>query len=211
MRGTGLFAMASGQRGASTSRHVGSIMKVIRYLLEKSMTAMQRAPWLWGMLAISVGLAACGNTPVHEGESFNPLAPYQYRVPAELDRACEAARLALLSQGYATEEAKTNQLKATKSFQPSDESHSVIEFNVVCAATRKGVTLYTNALEKRYELKKSNKSAGISVSSVGAISLPWGSSNESLIMVASKTIDDPAFYKRYYDLVDSHLGINTAR
>lgn len=160
------------------------------------------------LLTALAGLAACGSDPVHEKESFDPAAPYQYRVPAELDRACEAARLALLSQGYATEAARPHELKATKAFQPDDESHAVIEFNVVCATTRKGTMVYANALEKRFELKKDTKAAGISVPSLGAINLPWGSSSESLVMVASKTITTADFYRRYYDLIDQHLGIN---
>lgn len=43
--------------------------------------------------------------------------------------------------------------------------------------------------------------------SVGSISLPWGGSTESLVMVSAKTISDPDFYKRYYDLVGNELGL----
>lgn len=158
-----------------------------------------------------LGLAACGSKPVHLTERFDPLAPFQYRIPAELERACEAARLALLSQGYATEELRANQIKGSKAFQPEKDNHVLIDFNVVCAATRTGTTLYANALESRYDLKKTSQAAGISVASVGAISLPWGSSTESLVKVGGQTIADPDFYKRFYELVDSQLGIKAVR
>jgi hypothetical protein len=157
------------------------------------------------------GLAACASEPMHEKEGFDPNTPFQYRIPAELDRACEAARLALLSQGYAAEEVRPHQLKATKAFQPDDESHVMIEFNVVCAATRKGTTVYANALEKRYELKKDTTAAGISVPSLGSISLPWGSSSESLVLVASQTVSAPDFYQRYYGLIRQQLGIGAGQ
>jgi hypothetical protein len=162
---------------------------------------------LYLLVAATAGLVACGSAPVYEGESFNPKSPYQYRVPAEVERVSEAARLALLSQGYETQQIAANQLKASKAFQPDEDTHAMIEFNVSCALTREGTILYANALEKRYELKKHSQSAGISVPSIGSITLPWGSSDESLVMVSAKTIDDPDFYKRFYDLVDRELGI----
>ena len=173
------------------------------------MTGWRGASGFIGLFAISVGLTACGSNPVHQRERFNAQSPFQYRVPAEPERACEGARLALLSQGYVTDEVKANHLKANKAFQSSEDSHEVIEFNVVCASTRKGTVLYANALENRYGLKKSSQSAGISVPTLGSISLPWGSTNESLVLVASKTISESGFYKRFYDLVDQNLGINS--
>lgn len=162
-------------------------------------------------LLAATALVGCGSAPVHQSESFDPAAPFQYRVPSELARACDAARLALLSQGYSTEQARPDLLKGSKYFQPETESHVAIEFNVVCAATRLGTTLYTNAQETRYELKKSSQSAGFSVAAVGSISLPWGSSTEALVKVGGQTIDDPDFYKRFYELVDKQLGIKVVR
>lgn len=159
------------------------------------------------LLVVAAMLSACGSTPVYEHERFNPRSPYQYRVTADLDSTCEAARLALLSQGYDTRKAGPYQLQASKSFQPNGDIHAVIEFNVACAATRKGTMLYANAIEKRYKLGKTSQSAGFSVPSVGSISVPWGSSNESLSMVGGKTISAPDFYKRYYDLVEKQLAI----
>ena len=164
-------------------------------------------PWV-ASLAVLMTLAACGSAPVHQSERFDPKAPFQYRVPSELERTCAAAKLALLSQGYGAEVVSADLLKGSKAFQPEKESHVVIEFNVVCAATRFGTTLFANAQEIRYELKKSSQAAGLSVAAVGSISLPWGSSTEALVKVGGLTIDDPFFYKRFYDLVDSQLGIN---
>lgn len=165
----------------------------------------------WGaMLTFAIfALAACGSDPVHRQESFDPKAPYQYRMPVEAGMACNAAKLALLSQGYAAEAQGQNQLKGNKSFQPEDDRHVIIDFNVHCVATRTGTMLYANATESRFDLKKSSQSAGISIASVGGITLPWGSSSESLVKVAGQTIADPQFYRRFYDLVDQQLGIKS--
>ena len=153
-------------------------------------------------------MVACGSSPVYEHESFDPKSPCQYRAPSEPGKVCEAARLAPLSNGYETQVVSAEQLKAGKAFQPDSDTHAVIEFNVSCAVTREGTTLYAKALEKRYQLKRSSQSAGLSVSSVGSISLPWGSTTESLVLVPSRTISDPCFYRRFYDLVGRELGLN---
>jgi hypothetical protein len=156
-----------------------------------------------------VGLSACGSAPVHEVEAFNADSPYQRRIPAPLDRACEGARLALLSQGYTVDDTRPNQLKGSKAFQPDEDAHVMLEFNVTCAMTRKGSTLYANALESHYDLKKSSQAAGISIPSLGSISLPWGNSSESLVKVASETVKDEDFYERFFILVEQQLGITS--
>lgn len=156
-------------------------------------------------------LSACGGKPVYRQESFDPKAPYQYRIPISPNLACDAAKFALLSQGYAADVVTANQLKGNKSFQPDSDRHVIIDFAVHCASTRMGTMLYANATESRYDLKKTTQSAGINIASVGGITVPWGSSSESLVKVAGHTIDDPQFYKRFYDLVDQHLGIASQR
>jgi hypothetical protein len=162
---------------------------------------------IYGMALATVLLAACGSSPVYEQESFNPGTPYQYPVAAESAAVCEAARLALLSQGYAAVVVAVDQLKGSKDFQPAEDVHAVIEFNVTCASTRTGTMLYANALEKRYKLKKNSTSAGLSVPTLGSISVPLGGSTDSMVMVSSQTISDPDFYKRFYGLIDKQLGI----
>lgn len=160
---------------------------------------------------IAQGLMGCGTNPVHEVETFASDPPYQRRIPALLDKACEGARLALLSQGYAVDDSKPRYLKGGKSFQPDEDVHVTLEFQVVCVSTRGGTTLYANAVESRYDLKKSRQAAGINIPTLGSISLPWGSTTESLVKVASETVDDAAFYQRYWQLVEQQLGIATAR
>ncbi len=156
-------------------------------------------------------LAACSSDPVHRQESFDPKSPYQYRVPAEPGLACNAAKLTLLSQGYVIDTPSQNQLKGSKSFQPEADRHVILDFNVHCVGTRNGTMLYANATESRFDLKKNSQSAGISIASVGGITLPWGTSSESLVKVAGLTVSDPQFYRRFYTLVEQELGINSQR
>ena len=162
-----------------------------------------------GLLAgcVAFSLAGCGTTPVHKKEAFSPDTPYQRSIPAELGKACDGARLALLSQGYTVDDTRPLYLKGSKAFQPDEDTHAILEFHVVCATTRKGTTLYANAEESHYDLKKTSNAAGISVPSLGSINLPWGGSTDALVKVSGETIKDEAFYRRFFDLVEQQLGI----
>lgn len=162
-----------------------------------------------GLLAVCValGLTGCSATPVHEIEAFNTDTPYQRRIATQLDRACEGARLALLSQGYAVDDTRPRYLKGSKAFQPDEDEHVILEFHVVCATTRTGATLYANAVESRYDLKKTRNAAGFSIPSLGSISLPWVGSTDALVKVSGETVKDAAFYRRFFDLVERQLGM----
>ena len=72
-------------------------------------------------------------------------------------------------------------------------------------------TLYANAVETRYDLKKSKHAAGISIPSVGSLNLPWGSTTETLVKVSAKTITDAAFYERFFDLAERQIGLSPSR
>jgi len=152
-------------------------------------------------------LTACGSEPVYQEEAFSAQSPYQRQIRVELEQACEGARLALLSQGYVIDATDPRHIKGLKVFQPDPDEHATIEFQVVCALHQGWATLYATATENRYELKKTSDSAGVSIPSVGSISLPFGSSTHSLVKVAGETITDESFYKRFFDLVERQIGL----
>ncbi|MFD2270521.1 DUF2242 domain-containing protein [Undibacterium arcticum] len=71
--------------------------------------------------------------------------------------SCEAARRALLSQGYVIAESKPAFLRGRKKFQPDHEVHLEIEVSVVCASNSAGsnsTTVFANAVQDSYSLKK---------------------------------------------------------
>jgi hypothetical protein len=156
---------------------------------------------------VVLSLTACGTPPVHKEETFNIDSPYQRSISTQLDRACDGARLALLSQGYAIDDTRPHHLIGNKAFQPDEDVHVILEFHVVCAMASKGTTLYANAVESHYELKKTSNAAGLSIPTLGSISLPWGGSTDALVKVSGETVKDAAFYRRFFDLVEQQLGI----
>ncbi|AZQ50679.1 DUF2242 domain-containing protein [Burkholderia cenocepacia] len=168
-------------------------------------------------LAVATVLAACSSPPkpIYQQEQFDATSsPYAHTFHSKSDAACEAARRALLSQGYVVSSSRNDAVDGSKNFQPSNDMHVVIEFHVVCAdATADGASsiAYVNAVQDRYTLKKSNTSASVGLSVFGSLSLPIGSSDDALVKTASETIPAGVFYERFFTLVDHFLKIDPAR
>lgn len=150
-------------------------------------------------------LAACGTPSVYQDEAFSKTSPYLKDFRQGEAQACDAAQRALLSQGYRIEWAEGHNVRAKKDFQPDEDINVTIDFDVVCKPSGSGSTVFVNAVETTYELKKTSGAASLSVSG-GGIALPWGKSTDALVKVAGKTIEDEKFYKRFFDLLTTYLG-----
>lgn len=156
-------------------------------------------------------LSACSTTSKHAGtqhEEFGATGVFTRSFPGSEKTACESARRALLSQGYVISDWKPSALKGRRKYQPDADVHAEIEFNVVCVADSKGsnsTTVFANAIRDRYSLKKSNTSASIGVSAIGSVSLPFGSTDDALVKVASETIPTGQFYEQFFELVERYL------
>lgn len=167
--------------------------------------------------AAATVLTACSSPPkpIYQQEQFDATSsPYAHTFHSKSDAACEAARRALLSQGYVVSSSRNDAVDGSKNFQPSNDMHVVIEFHVVCAdATADGSSsiAYVNAVQDRYTLKKSNTSASVGLSVFGSLSLPIGSSDDALVKTASETIPAGVFYERFFNLVEHFLKIDPAR
>ncbi|KWF29569.1 hypothetical protein WL88_05710 [Burkholderia diffusa] len=168
-------------------------------------------------LAAAIVLAACSSPPkpIYQQEQFDATSsPYAHTFRSKSDAACEAARRALLSQGYVVSSSRNDAVDGSKNFQPSNDMHVVIEFHVVCAdanADGSSSIAYVNAVQDRYTLKKSNTSASVGLSVFGSLSLPIGSSDDALVKTASETIPAGVFYERFFNLVEHFLKIDPAR
>lgn len=166
---------------------------------------------------IAAAVSACSSapTPLYQQEQFDAgTSPYARTFHARSDATCEAARRALLSQGYVSSSPRADTIDGSKNFQPSNDSHVVISFHVVCAdanADGTSSTAYVNAVQDRYSLKKTSTSASVGLSILGSVSLPIGSGDDSMVKVASETIPAGVFYERYFNLVDHFLKIDPAR
>lgn len=170
-----------------------------------------RRLFLYLSVALSLSLvSACSTTksPSQQHEEFGASGVFTRSFPGTEQSACEAARRALLSQGYVISDWKPSILKGRRKYQHDAEVHAEIEFNVVCVANSQGsnsTTIFANAVRDRYSLKKSNTSASIGVSAIGSVSLPFGTTDDALVKVASETIPTGQFYNQFFDLVERYL------
>ncbi|MFJ4256939.1 DUF2242 domain-containing protein [Pseudomonas monteilii] len=163
-----------------------------------------------GLALVLAGVTGCSSkkAAIYEHENFDDSGTFSRSFPVSDAGSCEAARRALLSQGYIITSSGANQVVGNKSFQQNSENHLQISFNVTCApdvSDEQRSTMFANALQDRYALKKSNTSASLGVGVLGSVSMPIGSSDDSMVKVASETVTAAQFYDRYFALVESYL------
>jgi hypothetical protein len=149
--------------------------------------------------------AACGTGAVYKDEAFKKESPFHRDFQRSDQQACEAAQRALLSQGYRIERSGASSVRAQKDFQPDDEVNTTIDIDVTCKASGSGSTVFANAIETSYKLKKSSNGASLNVGGSG-ISMPWSKSADSLVKVSGITVTDEKFYKRFFDLLGGYLN-----
>ncbi len=163
------------------------------------------------MLCVLFGCNSVTPRPpaVYKDEAFSKQSSFSRDYLASVRATCEAARRALLSQGYVTKDSKADQINATKRFQPKDAAYTEIEFSVVCTpvnTTGDRALLFANAFQGHYILKKSSTNASVGVSALGSFSIPLGSSDEALVRIGGETIVSENFYDRFFELIQHYLG-----
>jgi len=163
-----------------------------------------------GLALLLAAAAGCSSkkAPIYEHENFNDSGTFSRNYPVTDAQTCEAARRALLSQGYIITSADPKLVSGHKSFQQTGETHMEISFSVVCAddgSEGHHATMFANALQDRYALKKTNNSASVGVGVLGSVSMPIGSSDDSMVKVASETVSSAKFYERFFSLVELFL------
>lgn len=163
-----------------------------------------------GLALVLAAAAGCSSkkTAIYEHENFDDSGTFSRTYPVSDAATCEAGRRALLSQGYIITSSDPKLVSGHKSFQQTGETHMEISFNLVCAedgGTGHRATMFANALQDRYALKKTNNSASLGVGVLGSVSMPIGSSDDSMVKVASETVSATKFYERFFALVELFL------
>lgn len=141
-------------------------------------------------------------------EKFGSDETFSRLMAAPPAQSCEAARRALLSQGYILVSTKPDLIDAKKSFQPAPESQLEMMIRVVCLPETPADQLslvFVTAIQDSYALKKSATSASVGLGGIGSVSLPFASSSDALVKVGSETISSDKFYDSFFDLVRRYL------
>ena len=162
------------------------------------------------LLAVLTGVVAgCSSPkPAFEKEDFAQSDTYSRTVSAGSAAACDAGRRALLSQGYNIDRFESARVTGHKNFQAEDGQHTQISFNIECAAdsgSNERATVFANAVQDRYSIKRTANSASVGVSVLGQVSMPFGASDDSLVKTASQTVARPQFYDGFFQLLQRFL------
>ncbi|MDP9780905.1 DUF2242 domain-containing protein [Pseudomonas fluorescens] len=163
-----------------------------------------------GLALLLAAAAGCSSkkAAIYEHENFDDSGTFSRTYPVSDAATCEAGRRALLSQGYIITSSDPKLVSGHKSFQQTGDTHMEISFNLVCAedgGAGHRATMFANALQDRYALKKINNSASLGVGVLGSVSMPIGSSDDSMVKVASETVSAAKFYERFFALVELFL------
>ena len=171
--------------------------------------AVAARPFIAAALAATLAGCVTPRVGVESSETFESGSTFSRTYPVIGVQACEAARRTLLSQGYIIGVATAEQVHGRKSFQPAPETHVEVELNVVCAREGyKGLRTiaFVNAVQDSFAIKKSNNSASLGLPAFGSVSLPFTGSDESLVKIASVTIESARFYDRFFHLMEQFLA-----
>jgi len=167
-----------------------------------------------GLALLLAGLGGCAATdhahtvedqPVFPQEAFNIDSPHGRDFAADPKGICEASRQALLSQGYVVS-VENLTLNARKFSQPGHGLEVDLHLAVDCSENfaHPGHTeLYVTAWEDHLATKRNANAASLGVGALGAISLPVNAAEDALVKVGVKMVKEPAFYERFYALVES--------
>ena len=171
----------------------------------------------WATVLMCALIAGCvwppgasrGVPSIYQQERFQSDETFSRLFDANARDTCEAARRALLSQGYLITSARNDAIVGSKRFQPEGDVHVEISFTVVCVAEgAQGAiaTAYVSAQQDRYVLKRVPNNSSLGVGMLGSISVPLSSSEDSLVKVGSETIPAGQFYDRYFALMQRQLA-----
>ena len=162
----------------------------------------------------TLALAACASWEPkvallenYQPESFGANA-YARHYAASPARTCEAARRALLSQGYVVTSAAGEQVSGRKYFQPDPYHHVQLEFCVVCTPERTdshASMAFVSGLKEQYLVRKVKNSASLGVGGIGSLSVPIEGNLDSMVKISSETVTDPKLYERLFTLLGEHL------
>lgn len=162
------------------------------------------------LLCLIAGLTSCSSTTppsAYQKEAFDQSAVFSRHYATSASEACDAARKALLSQGYLLSPGagESTSVTGSKKYQADDKYHIEIITYVTCTQEPEGATVFANAIQDRYTLRKTNNSASVGLSVLGTVSMPFGSSEDSLVKTGSETITEAGYYRKLFDAVTRQL------
>lgn len=156
--------------------------------------------------AIAALMVGCAGKRDVVSDSFSANAPFSRTLSGSGDSVCWSVKRTMLSQGYMLDRSNESAVvTGTRDFQPQPKVNVSIRLQASCADNHNGTSIvFVTATreDSRLQRMKQSTSAGIGPATV---TFPSGSA-EVLGVVSRKTIQDPAFYNQFFQLVGGYVA-----
>jgi hypothetical protein len=156
--------------------------------------------------AAAITVAGCASRKVDIAQqSISAQAPFSRTFTGAGDTVCWGVKRALLSQGYMLDRANdSGVLTGTRDFQPDDKLNVSYHLQTTCADNRDGSSIvFVTAEREDSRLQKMKQTTSLGVGPA-TLTMPSGSA-KVLGVVRRETVKDPAFYDRFFSLVQSYV------
>ncbi len=162
-----------------------------------------------GVVLLGAAVIACGGCASRKvdvaQESISAQAPFSRTFPGSGDAVCWSVKRALLSQGYMLDRpGESGVLTGTREYQPDPKLNVSYHLQTTCADNRDGSSIvFVTAEREDSQLQKMKQSTSVGVGPA-TLTMPSGSA-QVLGVVRRETVKDPAFYARFFALVQSYI------
>ena len=158
-------------------------------------------------VAAAVAIGGCASHKVEIAqESISTQAPFSRTFQGSGDSVCWGVKRALLSQGYMLDRPNESEvMTGTRDFQPDPKLNISYHLQATCADNRDGSSIvFLTAQREDSRLQKMKQTTSVGVGPA-TLTMPSGSA-QVLGTVRRETVKDPAFYDRFFSLVQSYVN-----
>jgi PBP1b-binding outer membrane lipoprotein LpoB len=158
------------------------------------------------LLLVSLLLASCsGQRSYSPNEEFASDPRYRRDFKVAAAPLCDAARRALLSEGYIVSTREAQRLFGGKEFQGDENKHAILNIYISCDQRVGGSTLFVTATEEHFDVKATRQSNSIGFPILAPIYFGTISESDNQVKIRGETVIQAAFYERFYRAVEREL------
>ena len=152
-------------------------------------------------------LAGCGGPDSYaQREDFAAEARHRRDFAVAAAPLCDAARRAMLGDGYVVTRSEDGRLQGGKEFQVDDKQHAVLTLYVSCEARAGAATLFVTATEEHFDVKAMRQSSSIGFPVLAPLYFGTQVEADGQVKIRGETVSENAFYERYYRAVQRELA-----
>lgn len=161
----------------------------------------------FALLLVVQLLAGCGGPDSYaQREAFAAETRHRRDFAVAAALLCDAARRAMLGDGYVVTRSDDGRLLGGKEFQVDDTRHAILNLYVSCEARAGGATLFVTATEEHFDVKATRQSSSIGFPVLAPLYFGTLREADSQVKIRGETITEKAFYERYYRAVQRELA-----